>query len=595
MVIYLTILWRSSTLDWNRSLEAFFAQSDVELKRLLGWKADWLNQFPKVSLAELHQAQTELSEIKNQLPSIQERLRVMLNPLDWSTISGSPDLHQEMRICAELMPREEIEDRGESTGGIILPGRKKSYRPYLPDSGACRDKYEFAQSKGGAHDQVISHLNKIASRFEELVSLYEKHHKLLSEAEAHLAEENFRSAERVVKIYDNQRFPDIDYKKVDTLIQRQLTVWQKFNDLNIRINSKNYKEISHNLRQVQGIDIKSGSELANEISGLTQKIEHAIDAYHQARKKSMMTKSIVIFLIVVAIGTLSAYVIQEEKKVQLVAAEAKAKAEQEAAETAEAKAKAEREAAEKKAKFQGKNSGEERVWEILPGVKINFCWCPAGEFNMGSPVTEADRERGENQARVILTQGFWIAKTEITHAQWKAVMGNNPITIKKESGDNFPIDDLSWYNTREFLEKINAKIGNNDGGLMVLPTEAQWEYACRAGETGPFSGGTIDQVAWYEGNSGDKIHQVGMKKPNAWGLHDMHGNVSEWCADWCGDFYSNPQGGTDPKGASFGESRMIRGGNFFISGKSCRSASRSWTRPKNESAGFRIARIFVIH
>lgn len=138
-----------------KSLKSFFLHSDADLDHLLDWKSEWLNQFPKVSLAELQQAQTELSEIKTQLPSIQERLRGMLNPLDWSTISGSPDLHQEMRICAELMPREEIEDRGESTGGIILPGRKKSYRPYLPVSRACSEKYEFAHSTGVTVNQVI--------------------------------------------------------------------------------------------------------------------------------------------------------------------------------------------------------------------------------------------------------------------------------------------------------------------------------------------------------------------------------------------------------------------------------------------------------
>ena len=601
------------------SLEAFFAQSDVELKRLLGWKADWLNQFPRVSLAELHQAQTELSEIKNQLPSIQERLQGMLNPLDWNTVGGLPDLHQEMRICAELMLREEIEDRGESTGGIILPGSKKSYRPYLPDSGACRDKYEFSHSKGGAHDLVISHLNKIASRFNELVSLHEKHHKLLSEAVAHLAEENFRSAERVVKIYDKHRFPDIDYKKVDTLIQRQLTVWQKFNDLNIRINSKNYREISHNLRQVQGIDIKSGSELATEISELSQKIERIINAHHQARKKALMTKSIVIFLVVVAIGSFSAYVIQGEKKAQLVAAEAKAKAEQEVAEAkakaeqevaeakakaeqevAEAKAKAEQEAAEAKAKAEqeaaeakAKPSSEIGAGRVgatfglpLEGKTVMpFAFCPAGSFTMGSPELEEDRSSNEKQVKVTLIKGFWMAKTELTQAQWTAIMGNNP---SRFNGNDLPVEGVSWEDTQEFIKKVNDSGVIPEGWKLSLPSEAQWEYACRAGETGPFSGGTIDQVAWYGGNSGDKTHAVGTKKSNAWGLHDMHGNLWEWCSDLYDRVLS---GGTDPSGPSSGVFRVLRGGSWDDFAAGCRAASRNWDvpDPRGNDVGFRPA------
>ncbi|MFM2296765.1 MAG: hypothetical protein RL117_472, partial [Verrucomicrobiota bacterium] len=252
--------------DRLAALKTFFVQSDKELHQLLGWKADWLNQFPKVSLAELHQVKTELAELKNQLPSIQERLRSMLNPLDWGISGGFPELHQELRICAELMPREEIEDRGESTGGIILPGSKKSYRSYLPESGACADQYEFAHSAGASNDQVIGHLGKVDKRIDELICLHEKHHALLVEAEAHLANENFRSAEKVVKIYEKQRFPDIEYKKVDSLLQRQITVWKKFADLDAQLNAGNFREARENLRKLNGIDIKSVSELEAAVS-----------------------------------------------------------------------------------------------------------------------------------------------------------------------------------------------------------------------------------------------------------------------------------------------------------------------------------------
>ena len=555
--------------DRLASLKTFFVQSDKELNQLLGWKADWLNQFPKVSLAELHQVKTELAELKNQLPSIQERLRSMLNPLDWGISGGFPELHQELRICAELMPREEIEDRGESTGGIILPGSKKSYRSYLPESGACADQYEFAHSAGVANDQVIGHLGKVDKRIDELICLHEKHHALLVEAEAHLANENFRSAEKVVKIYDKQRFPDIEYKKVDSLLQRQHTVWKKFADLDAQLNAGNFREARENLRKLNGIDIKSVSELEAAVSILRKSIEESIDVHYKARKKSFMQTLIGIFLVVVAVGSLLAYLIQKEKKAQLVAAEAKAKGE------------------EAYEKLRGSKAGEEKSFEIAPGVKMTFCWCPAGDFTMGSPESE---EGDEQQVNVTLTKGFWMAKTEVTQAQWQALMGSNPSEFK---GDNLPVEKVSWNDAQEFLEKFNALIGRGDGGKMVLPNESQWEYACRAGEAGPFSGGTIDEVAWHEGNSESKTHPVGTKKPNALGLYDMHGNVWEWCQDWYDD---QLLGGVDPgRVITSGTYRVLRGGSWYNDAVYCRAAYRGICTPSGSSnlVGFRVARSSV--
>jgi formylglycine-generating enzyme required for sulfatase activity len=520
------------------------------------------------------------------------------------------------------MPRQEIKDRGESTGGIILPGRKKSYRQYLPQSGSCADKYEFAHSAGASHAQVIGHLGKVDKRIDELICLHEKHHALLVEAEAHLANENFRSAERVVKIYDKQRFPDIDYNKVDSLLERQLSKFGKFADLDAQVNAGNFREARENLRKVKDIKIKVGSELETAVSILEKTIQRTIDTHYKARKKSLMTKSIYIFLIVVAIGSLSAYVIQEEKKAQLVAAEANAKEEREAAdarvkaeqeaaearvkaereaaeakakaerEAAEAKAKAEREAAEAKAKaetayekFIGNRAGEEKSFEIAPRVRMTFCWCPAGDFTMGSLESEEDRSSDENQAQVTLTKGFWMAKTELTQAQWTAIMSNNP---SKFDGNDLPVENVSWEDTQEFIKKVNDSGVIPEGWKVDLPTEAQWEYACRAGETGAYSGGTIDQVAWYDDNSGSKTHSVGTKKSNAWGLHDMHGNVWEWCADWYDDSLS---GGTDPSGPSSGVYRVSRGGSWSRLAACCRAAHRFGGLPdyRRNSLGFRPA------
>lgn len=536
-----------------KSLKSFFDQSDVELNRLLSWKADWLNQFPKVSLAELHQVQTELSEIKTQLPRIEERLRGMLKPLDWNTISGSPDLHEELRICAEIMPREEIEGSDGSMGGIILQGSEKSYRSNLPESRDCADQYEFAHSEGEAFYKVLAHLNNVAKRLDELISLHEKHQELLAEAAAHLAEENFRSAERVVKIYDKKRYPDIDYKKVDSLIQRQLTVWQKFNDLRTRIHRKNFKEVRQNLRQLQGIDMRSGSELEREISILRLAIEHSLDTYENARKKSLRTKSIVIFLIVVVIGSLSAYVIQEEKK-------AKSKLTSDI------------------------GAGQVGATLGLPldrKTVIPFAFCPAGSFTMG----EDDLLSDENQVQVTISEGFWMARTELTQAQWKAIIDNIP-QPSDTKGEDLPVENVSWRDAQAFIKKVNDNRVIPEGWKMALPTEAQWEYACRAGETGAYSVGTIDQVAWYNENSGGKTHPVGTKKPNAWGLHDMHGNVWEWCADWYDD---SLRGDTDPSGPSSGVFRVYRGGSTCDEAVRCRSACRERSEPhyRKNHRGFR--------
>ena len=252
----------------------------------------------------------------------------------------------------------------------------------------------------------------------------------------------------------------------------------------------------------------------------------------------------------------------------------------------------------------GIQAGLERDWEIAQGVNMTFCWCPPGEFLMGSPDDEGGRsDHKETQVHVILTKGFWMAKTQVTQKQWVAIMGDNP---SHTTGDNLPVEQVSWYDAKEFLTKLNARIGNADGGRMALPTEAQWEYACRAGELGPYSGGMVDEVAWHYHNSEFKAHPVGMKKPNAWGLHDMHGNVTEWCEDWYDD---KLLGGIDPSGPVSDKIRVYRGGrwrtvsdtvrvnrggNCYNCVTDCRSAARGFDYPESQDygIGLRIARSF---
>jgi formylglycine-generating enzyme required for sulfatase activity/predicted Ser/Thr protein kinase len=237
-------------------------------------------------------------------------------------------------------------------------------------------------------------------------------------------------------------------------------------------------------------------------------------------------------------------------------------------------------------KLAGERAGEEREFEISPGVKMTMCWCPAGEFVMGSPAGEAGRNTDEAQHRVKLSKGFWLAKTETTQAQWQAVMGSDPSYFK---GGSLPVESVSWNNAQKFISRLNTKLALSDGMQMTLPTEAQWEYAARADEAGPYSGGTLDPVGWYKENSGMKTHAVRGKRPNGWGLHDMHGNVWEWCTDWYGEQLTNS---TDPVGAASGSVRVFRGGSWYVGANGCRVAYRG-VNGSYGFIGFRVARSSV--
>ena len=259
-------------------------------------------------------------------------------------------------------------------------------------------------------------------------------------------------------------------------------------------------------------------------------------------------------------------------------AEWKQKAEAaERARKAHERAEAERKAAE----AAMPKAGDTKTIVLPGGAKMEMVWCPPGEFMMGSPESEMGRKDNETQHRVTLTKGFWMAKTPVTQAQWGSVMGNNPAKFK---GQDRPVECVSWGDCIEFCRKA--------GQGLQLPTEAQWEYACRAGTTGAYGGtGRLADMGWYYVNSGLKTHPVGQKQPNAWGLYDMHGNVWEWCADCYGDYPNGPV--TAPQGASFGSYRLLRGGGWDGDAGGCRSAYRYHFNPSlaYDYLGFRPARI----
>jgi formylglycine-generating enzyme required for sulfatase activity len=235
---------------------------------------------------------------------------------------------------------------------------------------------------------------------------------------------------------------------------------------------------------------------------------------------------------------------------------------------------------------KGPQAGESRTFS---GIKM--VWCPPGEFMMGSPASEEGHGGDESPLhRVTLTHGFWLGKYEVTQAQWEKVMGTNPSYFK---GDlNLPVDSVSWNDCQEFIKKLNAQ----GEGSFRLPSEAEWEYACRAGVRTRYSFGDsnsqLDDYAWFYDNSGSGTHPVGKKKPSAWGLYDMHGNVWEWCQDW---FHSSYTGApTDGSAWESPESysRVLRGGSWNVLPGACRAAYRSYSNPdiRLDSIGFRLLR-----
>jgi len=201
--------------------------------------------------------------------------------------------------------------------------------------------------------------------------------------------------------------------------------------------------------------------------------------------------------------------------------------------------------------------------QIIKSLGMTFVYISQGSFMMGSPTDELGRWDNEIQHQVTLTKGYFMQTTEVTQGQWKAVMGSNP-SYFQNCGNDCPVEQVSWNDVQEFIELLNQKESTNK---YRLPTEAEWEYAARAGSSSAFANGNIsekycdydpnlDAMGWYCGNAERKTHLVAQKQPNAWGLYDMHGNVWEWCHDWYGSYPDISV--TDPGGASSGSTRVLR-------------------------------------
>ena len=243
-----------------------------------------------------------------------------------------------------------------------------------------------------------------------------------------------------------------------------------------------------------------------------------------------------------------------------------------------------------------RTNGECRTFTLPGGVKMEMIYVAPGSFTMGSPSSEDGHEDDETQHRVTLTKGYWLGKYEVTQRQWESVMGENPSRFK---GPDRPVESISWDDCQKFIEKVDAASRRQLGGEARLPTEAEWEYACRAG--------TVTAYSWGDALNGDKANcdgnypcgttvkgryrqetaDVGSYSPNAWGFYDMHGNVWEWCSDWYGSYGGDA---TNPTGAASGGYRVLRGGSWFNDARVCRSAHRYSINPgyRYDYYGFRL-------
>jgi formylglycine-generating enzyme required for sulfatase activity len=204
---------------------------------------------------------------------------------------------------------------------------------------------------------------------------------------------------------------------------------------------------------------------------------------------------------------------------------------------------------------------------------LTLIWIAPGTFWMSATHGAGD------DTEVTLTRGYWLGQTEVTQAQWQGVMENNPLPFFRR-GSDWPVETVAWDMVMIFCTKLTEQERSAGrlppGYVYTLPTEAQWEYACRAGTTGPFAG-EIGALAWYDANSGGETHPVAQKRPNAWGLYDMHGNVQEWCADWFGPY---PGGRiSDPTGPAMGQYRVFRGGHWAGPAGWCRRSGCSCNLP----------------
>jgi formylglycine-generating enzyme required for sulfatase activity len=236
--------------------------------------------------------------------------------------------------------------------------------------------------------------------------------------------------------------------------------------------------------------------------------------------------------------------------------------------------------------------------EITNSIGIKLVLIPKGTFMMGSPESEEERQKDRTQHEVTISKDYYLGVYEVTQAQYEKVIGKNPshfqgAVVGNENAD-LPVEKVSWDDAVEFCKKLSDLPEEKKAGRVYrLPTEAEWEYACRAGSKTVYSfddeEGLLPEYGWFDRNSSDRTHAVGLLEPNAWGLYDMHGNVWEWCSDWYGEYPKSAV--SDPTGLAKSAVRVLRGGSWYDDAAICESAFRHGNAPelRGINRGFRLA------
>ena len=533
-------------------LNRFFKEGQSVADRVLKFYSDWLKPgFPAVSKADLLAAQVELAALQNKLPQESTSLGGLLDSADWTSASGATDLHPKYLVCLE---------------SLNLPALPRAAK-------VRRELAQFARGEGPLVEKVGEHIAQLGQRIESLLVQHEEHRVQLEQVDAHNRAENFRSAAKVAVVNDpKSRFSDLPYDQRIQQTQahlKHLKKIQQVRDLSdgaFKLAIK--RHLLPDLTRLESRVKSKDSELGREFLALADAIRQRVARLKRSQRNKWLAAGAIALAVLLGVAWfMNAQAEAEKTRVVAMAKSAESRA-------------------EVWKQPDGSRAGEERVFEIAEGVKLTMCWISAGEFVMGN-----SNDSDATPHPVKLTQGFWLSQTEVTQAQWRAVMGNNPSPFVV---DDLPVESVSWNDicgnearTGGFLGKLNQLQAN--GGRFDLPTEAQWEYACRAGNTGDDEG-DLGEKAWYSDNSDSKTHPVGQKQANAWGLHDMQGNVWEWCADWKADYPTSAV--IDPTGPASGSGRVRRGGSWNYDANYCRVAYRNDNNPSytNSIIGFRVAR-----
>jgi formylglycine-generating enzyme required for sulfatase activity len=484
----------------------------------------------------------ELQEIHSQLASLRDDLSVRVREF----VKALPDDAMDATgLFPELAEQAQYDDM-----------HKERDANRLDALAACLGKV----ADGSGTPRLITDCEAALARLQDWFAKHALHQTMLASVAKSLQQGDLADAERDVAVLGEARFEDLSYVSLEEIaaVQASLAKLQT---------ARRADAIRHAEELLKGYPKSTASSQLRQAAML-----------HMARGGREKRNALVVMAAgLVLAGSMGLSHLYNQKKQEQLAAEAKEMAQMTVAELKE------------RLPQQISKGSVVSTWAvpIASEAVAKFSYIPAGTFTMGSPESESGRSSHEKQVEVTLTNSFWLAQTEITQGQWQAVMGSSPTNF--HGNDQLPVENVSWNEATAFIAKLNASNILPDGWRFTLPTEAQWEYACRAGNTGPYYGSDLNEIGWHDGNSGRKSHEVGGKKANAWGLYDMHGNVWEWCLDTC-DNAAKHEGGTNPVG-SLGSFRAYRGGSWFNSAIHCRAAIRYFSGPNycNDIIGLRLA------